>query len=271
MAQGWAWLTLLVLPLAVGAENLQHLNQLLTTRQCQRCDLTRSGLVQSDLNRIDVRGSDLSDANLARSNLRGANLQGANLSRASLFGADLSGADLRGANLAQADLGAANLTGANLEGAVFAQTDLRQAILTGANLTGVDLRNAYVRGAVDIPLYALKAEEFYIWGMEEGRRQNPKGAIENFNRAITLDPKFAPAYMGRALAKQSLRDLVGAVEDARQAEVLFQAQNNPEGAKLAQQLAFAIQNPPQENKPENHPLSGLFTSLGSILLPFLMR
>ncbi|PLS68553.1 MAG: hypothetical protein CV045_07240 [Cyanobacteria bacterium M5B4] len=271
MAKSLGLLALLLFPSMAGAENLQHLNQLLMTRQCQRCDLTRSGLVQSDLSRIDVMGSDLTDANLGRTNLRGANLQKANLSRASLFGADLTGADLRGANLSQADLGGANLTGANLAGAIFAQTDLRQAILTGANFDGVDFRNAYVRGAVDIPLHALKAEEFYLWGMEEGRRKNPRGAIENFNRSITLDNKFAPAFMGRAVAKKELRDLPGAIEDAKQAEQLFQSQNNPEGVKLAQELAMVIQNPPQENKPQNHPLSGIFTSLGSVLLPFLLR
>ncbi len=271
MVKGLALLVLVAAPLGARAENLQHLNQLLGTRQCQRCDLSRSGLVQSDLSRIDVTGSDLSDANLSRTNLRGANLQKANLTRASLFGADLSGADLRGANLTQADLGGANLTGANLDGAIFAQTDLRQAILTGANFTGVDFRNAYVRGAVDIPLFALKAEEFYLWGMDEGRRKNPRGAIENFNRSITLDPKFAPAYIGRAIAKKELRDMTGAMEDALQAEKLFQTQNNPEGVKIAQELATAIRTPSQENKPENHPLSGIFTSLGSILLPFLMR
>jgi uncharacterized protein YjbI with pentapeptide repeats len=271
MIKGLKLFALMMFPLAVGAENLQQLNQLLTTKQCQGCDLTRSGLVQSDLSRINVTGSDLTDANLGRTNLRGANLQKANLTRASLFGADLSGADLRGANLSQADLGGANLTGANLTGAIFAQTDLRQAILTGANFEGVDFRNAYVRGAVDIPLYALKAEEFYLWGMDEGRRKNPRGAIENFNRSLTLDPKFAPAFMGRAVAKREIRDLTGAIEDAKQAEQLFQSQNNPEGVKLAQELAMVIQNPPQENKPQNHPLSSIFTSLGSVLLPFLMR
>lgn len=271
MVKNLGLVALLLIPGGMGAENLQHLNQLLATKQCQGCDLTRTGLVQSDLSRINVAGSDLSDANLSRANLRGANLQKTNLSRASFFGADLTGADLRGANLSQADLGGANLTGANLTGAIFAQTDLRQAILTGANFDGVDFRNAYVRGAVDIPLHALKAEEFYLWGMEEGRRKNPRGAIENFNRSVTLDPNFAPAFMGRAVAKKELRDLAGAIEDAKQAERLFQAQSNLEGAKLAQELVTVIQNPPQENKPQNHPLSGIFTSLGSILLPFLMR
>lgn len=64
------------------AENIEHLNQLLQTKQCENCDLADAGLVM-----INLQGA----------NLRGANLVGANLSRA-----DLTGADLRGANLTNA-------------------------------------------------------------------------------------------------------------------------------------------------------------------------
>ena len=61
-------------PWPVIAENLEHTQQLLATKQCPSCDLSGAGLVLADL--------------------AGANLQGANLARANLSRADLSGADL---------------------------------------------------------------------------------------------------------------------------------------------------------------------------------
>lgn len=60
------------------------MQQLLTTKQCQGCNLQ-----QSNLANVDLKGS----------NLAGANLSGANLSGANLTGANLKGAILRGANL----------------------------------------------------------------------------------------------------------------------------------------------------------------------------
>lgn len=49
-----------VLPLAIApqvrAENLTHLSQLLSSRQCQNCQLTRSGLANARLDGADLRG-----------------------------------------------------------------------------------------------------------------------------------------------------------------------------------------------------------------------
>src|ERR671933_525719 len=83
------------------AENIQHTQQLLATRECPNCDLSRANLT----------GADLSGANLSGTSLFGVNLTGANLS-----GANLSGADLRSAYLSGANLLNANLTNAQLLG-----------------------------------------------------------------------------------------------------------------------------------------------------------
>ncbi len=49
------------LSIPVRAENLEHIRQLLSTRECSQCELSGAGLVMS---------------NLAGANLRGANLSG---------------------------------------------------------------------------------------------------------------------------------------------------------------------------------------------------
>ncbi|NES93981.1 MAG: pentapeptide repeat-containing protein [Desertifilum sp. SIO1I2] len=75
------------------AQNPAHVEQLLQTRQCSRCDLSRSNLA----------GANLRYANLAGANLEGANFFGADLRYANLSGANLKGANLRGTNLYNAE------------------------------------------------------------------------------------------------------------------------------------------------------------------------
>ena len=93
-------LTALSLAIPALAANPEHTRQLLSTRQCEGCDLTNAGLVMANLAGANLRGANLSRANLSRANLADADLSGANLTGASLFGADLTGANLSGANLA---------------------------------------------------------------------------------------------------------------------------------------------------------------------------
>ncbi len=65
-------------------QRLTTIQQLLTTKQCQGCNLQRANLANADL-----KGA----------NLAGVNLSGANLSGANLTGANIKGAILQGANL----------------------------------------------------------------------------------------------------------------------------------------------------------------------------
>lgn len=116
------------------------------------CNLESVNLTQADLSHFDLRDAvlsaanlseaDLSDAILGRANLRFADLSDANLNEADLFHANLFGAGLSNANLRFAFLGDANLGRANLSGANLRFADLRAANLGDADLTGADLTGA---------------------------------------------------------------------------------------------------------------------------------
>lgn len=238
----------LVLPARAG--NLEHTKQLLATKQCQGCDLSGEGLVLAELSGANLRGANLSGANLSRANLSGADLSGANLSGASLYGANLSDAKLE-----QTDL-----TGTDLRDAYLANTDLKTANLNGTNL----------QGAIAIPDRVAKPEDFYRWGLAQGQKGDPKGAIEYFDRALDLDTNYAPAVMARGIARYQLFDRPGAMQDAQRAKWLFLRQRNNEGYNTAQAFVKELQAPPTE-LPKSKP--NFFNFLGgvtSVLLRFLL-
>lgn len=234
-----------------GAENLSHTRQLLSTKNCPQCNLSGVGLVMSDLSGGNLSQANLVGANLSRSNLMGADLRGANLTGASLFGANLTGADLRGANLNGADL--------------------REAYLTNANVQGIDVKTAYLQGAIGIASSLGTADDFYKWGFLEWQRNNFSGAIEHYNQAITLKPDFAGAHLGRSMAKFRIQNDRGAIEDAATAERLFFVQSNQTGVKTAQALTQKIQlasQPTQPGSKGNGNFVDLLTGLSSMLLKF---
>ena len=235
-------------PLPAAAENLQHTQKLLSTKQCENCDLTGAGLVL---------------ANLAGVNLKGANLAGANLSRANLVGADLSGANLAGASLFGANLSSANLTGANLTG-----TDLRSAYLNNANLLNVDLSNAFLLGAIGLPSNIGSAEDFYRFGVAEAQAGNFRNAIDYYNRSLVLKPDLAAAYFARSMAKADLGNFAGALEDAEFARQLYAELGSPQGEKLSEQLSEVIEA--RANPSQTKQKGGIMNVLGS-LLPTLLR
>lgn len=210
--------TIAVLSTAVSlptqAENLSHLNQLLSTRECTQCDLSSSGLVMA--------------------NLAGAQLQGANLVRANLSQANLVGADLSGANLTGASLNGANLTGANLSGAILAGTDLRESYLTNTNLRDVDLNAAYLDGVKGLAVTAGTPEQFHRWGVREADRGNYQAAIAHYQKAISLDPEFAPAYLGLGLIQYKFDNEAAARQNAEIAAKLFEAQEHELGSQTVQ-------------------------------------
>jgi uncharacterized protein YjbI with pentapeptide repeats len=233
------------------AEDIAHLRQLLSTKNCPQCDLTGAGLVMNDLSGAKLNQANLIGANLSRTNLTGADLRGANLTGASLYGANLMGADLRGANL----------TG----------TDLRTAYLINANVQGIDVRNAYLQGAVGIPTALGTADDFYKWAFAEWQKNDFASAVENYDRAISLKPKFPSAYLGRAMAKFRLQDDSGAVKDAMVAERLFFSQSDREGTQISQALIAKIKlasQPTQSGGVGNGNFVDLLTGLSSMLLKF---
>src|SRR5919199_6663775 len=235
-------------PIPAKAENLQHAQQLLATKQCAQCELSGAGLVLADL--------------------AGANLSGADLSRANLSRANLIGADLSGANLTGASLNGANLSGANLSGATLNSTDLRDAVLSDAKLFGTSLRTSYIQGTMGIPQYAGTPEDFYAWGVVESQRGNYKAAIANYNQALTLKSDFAPAFLARSVSRFNLSDYRGATQDAQVAATLFSVQQNSLGYQTAQNVIKGVeivQNPPKARS-RGPSIGDFFISVGSVLL-----
>ncbi len=211
--------------LPVQAENLDHIRQLLSTKQCANCDLSNAGLVF---------------AQLSGANLAGANLTGANLSQANLAGANLTGANLAGATFSGANLAGAKLAGTNLQG-----TDLTRSYLVGTDLSGTSIDHALIEGAIGLAPTAGTADMFYQMALEAGRRRQYERAIENFNQVLVRKPDSALALMGRALAQLELGDQKGAIQDSEQAAVLFEQQGDAVNAKSAMSLAQALKNPPK--------------------------
>ncbi|HEY9876628.1 MAG TPA: pentapeptide repeat-containing protein [Candidatus Obscuribacterales bacterium] len=233
------------------AENLEHTQQLLSTKQCQQCDLSSAGLVMTDLSGAQLSQADLRRANLSRANLSGANLRGANLSGASLYGVNLVGADLTGANLTN--------------------TDLRDSYLVNANLVGTSLSNAYLQGAIGIPSSAGTSEDFYKWALIEAQVGNYKGAIEHYNQVLSLNPKFAAAYLGRGVAHYRLGNETGATQDVKIASQLFSAEGNKVGSQASQNFLQGMELARQPTKTEGGGSNFLnfLGGIGSLLLRFL--
>lgn len=229
--------------------NSEHTKQLLATKQCQNCDLSGAGLVLANLSGATLSGANLSGANLSRANLSGADLSGANLNGASLFGANLSGAILSRADLSVADL--------------------RDTYLGNADLAGANLNGANLQGAIGIPSQVVKAEDFYTWGVGEAQKGDPRGAIEHFNQALSINPNLAAAFLARGVARYQLLDRPGAIQDAQLAEKLFLAQGNTGGSQTAQSFIKELQTPPSTPKSKPNFLNFL-GGLGSVLLRLLL-
>ena len=251
-----ATLSTIAIATPIQAEDLTDLTQLLNTKKCPQCDLSNAGLVQANL-----IGADLTQANLVGINLSQANL---------------TGADLRGANLTGASLYGANLTGANLSGANVSGTDLRNAYLSNAKLTGVDLDIARVEGIKGVALTAATAEQFHRWGVREAKRGNYNAAIANYDKAIAVDPEFAPAYLGLGIIQHDFDHRLAAKENTKIAAKLFKKQNHKLGYKTAtnfQQKMTLIQeaedNVAQKEGGLGH-VGKFMGSVGSVLLQLLL-
>lgn len=221
---------------------LENIRQLLASRQCVQCNLSRAGLTVA--------------------NLSGVNLAGANLSRANLSRANLDGADLRGADLSGANLNGANLSGAILVGAKVGGADFRNTVLYNTDLRGVDLQSALIQGALGVPNYAGSPDNFYAWAVGETGKGNYRGAIDFYNQALTLNNEYAPAYLGRAVSRYRIGDIQGAAQDAVIAKTLFTNQQNSTGIAASQSF---IQGLEAELNPGGGGGGDLFNMLGGLL------
>ncbi|WP_204103037.1 MULTISPECIES: pentapeptide repeat-containing protein [Spirulina sp. CCY15215] len=233
------------------AENLEDMRQLFSSKQCIQCDLMNAGLILADLRGADLRGADLRFANLSQANLTGADLSGANLTGASLNGAILTGAILVESN--------------------FTGADLRNAYLSGATFLGTRFDGAYIQGTVGFPHSMENAATFYTKGMEEASRNNYIGAIENYNRALEINPQFASAYLGRGFMLYRLIDEEGAMRDVQIAAQLFAQQGNEKGVQAVESFIKYInhQNNPESGSGLGIDLLQILGGIGSTILPLL--
>lgn len=85
----------------------------------------------------------------------------------------------------------------------------RTGLLTLAILSGV--------AAIGFSQKGLLAQHFYNQGREKARYGDVRGALENYNRAIQLQPNYADAYARRCGTKLRLEDDPGAIEDCNRA------------------------------------------------------
>jgi tetratricopeptide (TPR) repeat protein len=57
------------------------------------------------------------------------------------------------------------------------------------------------------------AETFYNRGVMRRMSGDTAGAIEDYTKAIEIDPKFASAYYNRGIARYAMKDAAGAIQD----------------------------------------------------------
>ncbi len=65
--------------------------------------------------------------------------------------------------------------------------------------------------------YAKTAEDYFNSGLIKSKKQDYKGAILDYTKAIELNPNYAEAYSNRGTAKDKLQDYRGAIQDFNKA------------------------------------------------------
>ena len=83
----------------------------------------------------------------------------------------------------------------------------------------------------------LSAEDFNKLGINKAKERDFEGAIENFDRAIKINPDYADAYNNRANVRHELGDDPGAIEDYTEAILL-----NPHCADFHNNLGIISSN-----------------------------
>ena len=74
------------------------------------------------------------------------------------------------------------------------------------------------RGAIQdynkaIEINPQDASTYYNRGVTKGKLEDYRGAIQDFNKAIEINPQYATAYYNRGVAKYRLNDKSGACLD----------------------------------------------------------
>ena len=87
----------------------------------------------------------------------------------------------------------------------------------------------------------INPHEFLKQAVQKAKQKNYRGAIEDLNWALEIDPLDAWAYASRGQVKANFGNLHGAIEDCQQASALFSQQANPDMAEKMQQTVQTLQ------------------------------
>lgn len=85
------------------------------------------------------------------------------------------------------------------------------------------------------------AKAAFTKGLEQLRQGDYKGAIENFDLAVQLNPEDAGIYGNRCVARHRLGDAQGAIADCKQAAALYLEQDNSKDYQYALKMLEKLQ------------------------------
>lgn len=77
----------------------------------------------------------------------------------------------------------------------------------------------FLKSLVFVPLKGRSEDAFVYYGrgLFRGRQGDPNGALEDFTKALEINPNFAAAYLDRAVSRNNLSDYAGAYMDVNKA------------------------------------------------------
>jgi tetratricopeptide (TPR) repeat protein len=128
---------------------------------------------------------------------------------------------------------AGDLPGAlqDFEEALKLQPDLVEALVNSANILDDFGKTAEAIERYGLALAQSKSDPniYYNRGLAYGRLQQYPKAISDYNKAIAIDPAYAPPYAGRAILKyEKMNDKKGGLADLKVAAEIYKKQGNQE-------------------------------------------
>ncbi len=95
--------------------------------------------------------------------------------------------------------------------------------------------------ANELLVYQYSAEDFFKRGVEKFLKGDYKGAIEDFDQALQLNPNSVDAYGNRCVACYRLGDRQGAIEDCQKAVALYLEQGKTKDYQYALKMLGRLQ------------------------------
>ena len=93
-------------------------------------------------------------------------------------------------------------------------------------------------------VFDLRVKEHFTSGINKSLKKDYRGAIEELNQALRLDPNNAEAYGNRSVARYKIGDKRRAFEDCKRATVLYLRQGKMKqyqyALKMQKKLALSV-------------------------------